>query len=222
MGDAAADEEDLRAVDGRVPGRRGRATRQRLLECTKDMLRSSSYRDLKVVEIAREAGTSPATFYQYFPDVESAVLALAEEMAEDKVRFARIVRDGSWTGRGGFDRALALADEFLAFWDDHQPILRVVDLAAEEGDLRFRRMRTMMLNEVFNLLTDAVSQMKADGRHPDEVSPEATAATMVSMLAHVSAHRYGLEFWGIPTRDLRVSMARTLYWSVTGQKPPQA
>ena len=133
MGDAAADEEDLRAVDGRVPGRRGRATRQRLLECTKDMLRSSSYRDLKVVEIAREAGTSPATFYQYFPDVESAVLALAEEMAEDKVRFARIVRDGSWKGRGGFDRALALADEFLAFWDDHQPILRVVDLAAEEG-----------------------------------------------------------------------------------------
>ena len=31
---------------------------------------NETYRDLKVVDIAREAGTSPATFYQYFPDVE--------------------------------------------------------------------------------------------------------------------------------------------------------
>jgi hypothetical protein len=51
------DDEDLRAADGRVPGRRGRATRARLLECTAEMLQETSYRDLKVVEIARGAGT---------------------------------------------------------------------------------------------------------------------------------------------------------------------
>ena len=70
----------MRAADGRRPGRRGRATRQRLLDCTATCCSSSSYRELKVVDIAREAGTSPATFYQYFADVESAVVVLAEEM----------------------------------------------------------------------------------------------------------------------------------------------
>jgi hypothetical protein len=40
------------------------------------------------------------------------------------------------------------------------------------------------------------------------------------MLAHVAAHRYGFEFWGIRTADLRVSMARNLYWALTGQRPP--
>ena len=74
-----ATEEELRAADGRVPGRRGRATRQRLLECTTGMLEAGSYRDLKVIDIAREAGTSPATFYQYFADVEAAILVLAED-----------------------------------------------------------------------------------------------------------------------------------------------
>ena len=69
-------DEELRAADGRVPGRRGRATRQRLLERTAEMLETSSYRDLKVVDIARGAGTSPATFYQYFPEVESAIRAV--------------------------------------------------------------------------------------------------------------------------------------------------
>src|SRR5918993_854314 len=63
-----------RASDGRVPGRRGRATRRRLLDQTAAMLRERSYRDVTVIEIARAAGTSPATFYQYFADVEAAVL----------------------------------------------------------------------------------------------------------------------------------------------------
>ena len=38
----ADDDDDLRAADGRVPGRRGRATRQRLLECTRDMLTTTA------------------------------------------------------------------------------------------------------------------------------------------------------------------------------------
>ena len=72
---AAEDDDELRAADGRVPGRRGRATRQKLLEQTAEMMQTTSFRELKVVDIARGAGTSPATFYQYFPDVEAAILA---------------------------------------------------------------------------------------------------------------------------------------------------
>ena len=92
------EDEDLRAADGRVPGRRGRATRQRLLECTRDMLTTTSYRDVKVIDIAREAGTSPATFYQYFADVEAAILVLAEEMAQQGHHLTEIITDGSWAG----------------------------------------------------------------------------------------------------------------------------
>jgi len=36
----------------------------------------------------------------------------------------------------------------------------------------------------------------------------------------VSSHHYGFVFWGVRTSDLRSTMARILYWSVTGQKPP--
>jgi AraC-like DNA-binding protein len=61
-----------RAADGRVPGRRGLATRQRLLDHVAEMLAAGSYRDLRVVDVARSAGTSPATFYQYFADVEGS------------------------------------------------------------------------------------------------------------------------------------------------------
>ena len=42
---------------------------------------------------------------------------------------------------------------------------------------------------------------------------------LVAMLAHVSAHRLGFEFWGVRTSDLKATMARITYWAITGQKP---
>jgi AcrR family transcriptional regulator len=191
-----------------------------LLDCTQEMLRNTSYRDLKVVDIAREAGTSPATFYQYFPDVEAAIVVLAEEMAKEGRIFGEGVRAARWKGKAGYEACQELADQFITFWEEHQPVLRVVDLATEEGDGRFANVRVHMLNDLYNALAEAIGEMKSTGRHPDEVDPMATAGVLVSMLAHVAAHRFGFEFWGVRTSDLRTSMARIIFWSVTGQKPP--
>ena len=214
------DDDELRAADRVLDRRRGRATRQRLLERTAEMLQTSNYRDLKVVDIARGAGTSPATFYQYFPEVESAILVLAEEMALEGSALTAIVHDGSWKGRHGYGTAEALVDGFMGFWEDHRSVMRVVDLATEEGDQRFRNIRTRLLNEVVVALADVIARLQKDGRHPAEVDPMAAAGVLVAMLAHVAAHRYGFEFWGIRTDDTRRSMARIVFTTVTGQKPP--
>jgi AcrR family transcriptional regulator len=214
------DDAEPRASDGRVPGRRGLATRQRLLDCAASMLRTTSYRDLKVVDIAREAGTSPATFYQYFPDVESAILVLADEMvAAGGERFADLVGASTWKGRAGYESAVALADEVLRFWEEHQPVLRVVDLATDEGDGRFANVRTRLLNDLNNALAAAARDQQRAGKGQADLDPNAIAGVLVAMLAHVSAHRLGFEFWGVRTDDLRATMARIIFWSVTGQKP---
>ena len=183
------------------------------------MLRSTNYRDLKVIDIAREAGTSPATFYQYFPDVEAAILVLAEQMARDGHRLSTLIRSGSWKGKIGVETAAHLCDAFLDFWDEYRSILRVMDLATEEGDRRFHQIRTRLLNEVTVALSETIAHFQDDGRHPPDIDPTASAAVLVSMLAHVAAHQYGFEFWGIRTRDLRASMARQIYWGVTGKRP---
>ena len=215
------DEAETRAADGRVPGRRGRATRQKLLDCAAEMLRTTSYRDLKVVDIAREAGTSPATFYQYFPDVESAILVLADEMVSVGVaRFGALVGGVTWRGKSGYQAAEDLADGVITFWSEHQPVLRVVDLATDEGDHRFANVRTRLLNELNNTLAAAAKDQQKAGRGQPGLDPNAIAGVLVAMLAHVSAHRMGFEFWGVRTEELRDTMARIVFWSVTGQKPP--
>ncbi len=212
--------EELRAADGRVPGRRGRATRQRLLACTRDMLTSTSYRDVKVIDIAREAGTSPATFYQYFADVEAATLVVAEEMAQHGQHLRVIITEGSWAEGEAMATALDLVDAFLAFWDDHRSVLRVVDLATDEGDGRFQKIRVRLLNDITTALADVVREAQKGHRIPTVIDPMAEAGVLVAMLAHTATHQYGFEFWGIRTAKLRQSMARHVSWGVTGIIPP--
>src|SRR5277367_2155628 len=88
--------EPLSTTDGRMPGQRGRQTRQRLLDATVELLTTTSWRSVKVTDIARRARTSPATFYQYFGNVEQAIRVLAEDMVDQATLLSELVA-GDWS-----------------------------------------------------------------------------------------------------------------------------
>lgn len=209
----------VRTVDGRVAGRRGQATRQKLLECLSEMLSTSPYRDVKVIDVARMAGTSPATFYQYFPDVEGAVLELAEEMAKEGTSLTGLVADRSWTGRSAWTTAEELVDGFLTFWRKNDAILRVIDLGAAEGDKRFYKIRMKVLNSVTGPLTDSIKELQDKGRVDKTVHPAAIAGSLVDMMAAVAAHQKGFQSWGVKQADLKPNLALLVHLGVTGKKP---
>ncbi|MFF1273999.1 TetR family transcriptional regulator [Streptomyces marokkonensis] len=209
----------MRTVDGRVAGRRGQATRQKLLDCLSEMLSSSPYRDVKVIDVARRAGTSPATFYQYFPDVEGAVLELAEEMAAESGGLTALVEGRSWAGRAGWQTAQELVDGFLEFWRRHDAILRVVDLGAAEGDKRFYKIRMKVLNAVNTSLADSVAELQSKGRIDKDVNPGAVAGALVAMLAAVASHQKGFSSWGVKQAELKPNLALLVHLGVTGRKP---
>lgn len=201
-----------RAVDGRVPGKRGRATRQRLLDETEALLAEVPIRELKVVDISRAAGTSPATFYQYFADVDAAVLSLVEDLVDegsDELR--QLVTDPDWDRA---EAAAGLADGFLTFFDRHRAMLRVIDLATIEGDERFRELRTRLLNGVFLSLQELAESAAKDGRLAPGISPGAAAGILTTMLAHVSAHQPGYAAWGVERDALAETMATLVDWTV--------
>ncbi|MGW3242116.1 TetR/AcrR family transcriptional regulator [Streptomyces sp. NPDC001070] len=209
----------VRTVDGRVAGRRGQATRQKLLDCLSEMLSTSPYRDVKVIDVARMAGTSPATFYQYFPDVEGAVLELAEEMAKEGAALTDLVAGRSWAGKSGAAAAEELVEGFLSFWRKHDAILRVVDLGAAEGDKRFYKIRMKILNPLTNSLSDSIKELQGKGRVDKDVSPSAIAGSLVAMLAAVAAHQKGFQSWGVKQAELKPNLALLVHLGVTGKKP---
>jgi AcrR family transcriptional regulator len=213
--DADGDPVSVAATDGRVPGRRGLATRTRLLECTAELLASTPWRSIKVIDIARQAGTSPATFYQYFENVEQAILVMAEELMHGAGTLAELV-DGDWSEGASWDTARQVVEGFMAYWEANRAVFRVVELATEEGDLRFQGLRVRALNAVTVTLARVIAS-RGPTRSPAGAYAMAVAATLISMLAHVAAHRYGFEFWGIRTTAMVESQARVLHWAVTGR-----
>lgn len=220
--------EQVATTDGRVPGERGLQTRKRLLEATVELLTTTSWRSVKVTDIARQAQTSPATFYQYFGNVEQAIQVLAEGMVEQAAQLADLV-GGDWSEDASWQTALTVTGGFLSYWEDNRAVFRVVDLATEEGDAALRGIRVRALNAVTVALAQviAAASPSAEGgpvatSSPAGADPMAVAGTLVAMFASVSAHRYGFEFWGIRTRNLIDTQARMLHWAVTGRQAPAA
>lgn len=214
---AAITPESAVALDGRPLGKRGAATRRRLLEATAQLLESHGVRDLRVVDIAREVGTSPATFYQYFRDVEEAVLAMTAEVGEELAPVDELLRR-SWTGPSGLDTARQMVDAFIRYWDEHRAVLRTRNLAAQEGDQRFRQVRNTSLRPITDHLAAAVSESQAAGRVSDDIAPMAAAAALVALLERMAAFHRDLETLGVTRADVVETTARIVHQTVTGGK----
>lgn len=205
------------ALDGRPLGKRGAATRRRLLDSTARLLESHGVRDLRVVDIARGVGSSPATFYQYFRDVEEAVLVLADEVGEDLAPVGELLAQ-PWEGEAGLESARRMVDAFLRYWDGHRAVLRTRNLAAQEGDRRFRDVRNRSLRPLTEGVAEKVAAAQARGAVGPDLSPIAAAAALVAMLERMAAFHADLEPLGASRDDVVATTARIIYETVTG--PP--
>src|SRR5690606_9653687 len=157
-------------------GPRAIATRRRLLDATRELLDERAVRDVSVVEIARRAGTSPATFYQYFKDVEEATLELAREAAA-RVHEALEPLRGDWEGEAGLHAGLLFTN-----------------VAAEQGDRRFRKVRIQAMHPLIEALAAKLREMRGEG---DGVHPMAGAAALASILERLAAYHVELEALGV-------------------------
>jgi len=205
-------------MDGRRLGRRAQATRRKLLDATAELLESRRLLDLTVVEVARRVGTSPASFYQYFQNVEEAVLALADEIGEQLAELIPLVEQ-PWRGAKGFEVCRLLVARFIAHWDEHRAVLRVRDLAAAEGDQRFRTVRNESMSIITDRLSDKIAESQRAGKVAAEVTPYAAASAMVAMMGRMAAYHRELETRGFTEDDLIETVAHVVFQTVTGKRP---
>ena len=92
----------------------------------------------------------------------------------------------------------------------HRLVLRVLDLASMEGDLRFRDIRTFLLAGATSALMDLAAERRIPG------DPMASAGVVVGMLAHVANHQHGLERWGVSHDVLVDTVAGIIRRTIVG------
>ena len=204
---------------GRSLGPRALQTRQRLLDATEALLGERSLRDISVVEIARNVETSPATFYQYFKDVPHATWHLAEQAGREIPALVAKI-DAPWGGKKGLENARDLVAGYIDHWDAHRAVLRIRNLASEEGDRRFQKLRRDSSYPILDAFAAKVREAQEAGRLSEKSHPEASAAALASMLERLAAFRPELQALGVSREDLVETCARILVQTATGRAAP--
>ena len=206
------------AQTGRALGPRALATRRRIMAATAALLEEQGVLDLPVVDIARRAGTSPATFYHYFKDVEEVALSLADEAADEMPAVVERLA-GPFDGDAGLPRARAVVDGFFDHWDAHHAVLTLRNMASERGDRRFQRVRQESIGPVLDALAARIREGQARGAVSKALHPYGAAAALGSILERLAAHHRDLGFFGVSRDDLRETCARILLQTLTGRAP---
>ncbi|MBB2497345.1 TetR/AcrR family transcriptional regulator [Aquipseudomonas ullengensis] len=125
---------------GQVLGRKGQETRQRLMVATRHLLFTHALVDISAVAIAKAAGTSSASFYMYFDDVQDVLYSLAMEAGEDMAKVSRLLEE-PWAAERFEEEALRLIEALNGVWSRHREVLRYRNLEADRGDPRFEELR---------------------------------------------------------------------------------
>lgn len=81
----------LRGRDGRILGPRGLATRAEILHAAGKHLEVTPWHLASIREVARGAGTSGSTFYQFFADLPEVVRVLAAAAGDDAPEHLRLI-----------------------------------------------------------------------------------------------------------------------------------
>ncbi|MEU2357685.1 TetR family transcriptional regulator [Streptomyces misionensis] len=192
-------------VDGRIVGERALATRQRLADALAHLLSSHPFSDIKVTDIARRAGTSPASFYQYFSTIEDALQLVAHQVIQES---GQLTSDpAAAEGCGPLTAARQVIDRLFGFWQAHQAVIRTIDAKAAEGDVRFVEVRNQLLSAAGTPLDRAVARQGPSAR--STTRSKVLTGALVTLLTSAATHESGFEAWG--TRDeLRDCLASLL------------
>lgn len=200
----------LSADGGRV-GERGRKTRLLILGCLVVEIGATGYRGTTVARVARRAKKSRATFYQYFPDVDHALLALAEEIAQAGAASAAWTKAASDPAASHRPTVTDRVQAFFTLYEQHRVILRVIEMKSAEGDRRFTELRMRFLD---GLHTDLVRAARADHPAAGARTIASAVAPLVLMLAEVAAHENELEPWSLSAEAARKKAAELAHTSV--------
>lgn len=217
---------------GRPLGPRAQSTRVRILDATVELLAAKPMRDLRVIDIARRIGSSPATFYQYFKDVEDVVLHLSSRVSEFTPELVELIQ-GDWTGREGHARARKLAEVVVGHWDRYAPILRVRNNASDEGDDAFRELRMSAMMPIVHAFTAIIERSQKEAASigsdsPDEAAdaqwqggriyPAIGAAALASVLERLSMYHVSIEELGGSREQLIETLATLIQSMLTARR----
>lgn len=172
-------------------GNKGNKTRSLLMATARKMLDTTSPLSLTAAAISKEAGTSPATFYVYFENVEDILWALCEEISQD---VSHLFDDKSLlrVDKRLEEDALAFVRGYCDIWAHHGPLLLYRNMEADRGNRRFNQLVLRITLPILEGITDRIVEAAPADRPVSRSDANAEAVVLVGAIDRIAA---ALHLW---------------------------
>lgn len=167
------------SADGQPLGERGIRTRQRILEAVGATIQRRGLRGVRLADIADQVGFKPPAFYQYFTDLDEAILALCREAGDVLPPFE--VDTDEWGGDHP-SGSRPFVEQFFRYWDEHRPLLTARHVAIMSGDARFQAAADDAFRPVAEALQAQIAVAQRQGRIDPSLHPVALGAVLNLMI----------------------------------------
>jgi AcrR family transcriptional regulator len=193
----------LRSAPGRAParngapknaallGRKGQATKRSLLDAASRLLATTSQINLTAAAISKEAGTSPATFYVYFNNVEDILWALCSEIDNETshlFKHERFLRDDD---RLEAD-ALEFVQDYCKIWEKDGLLLLYRNMESDRGNRRFYQLVLKIALPILQGLTDRIVEAAPPDKPVTRSEANADAVVFFAAIDRIAA---ALHLW---------------------------
>lgn len=200
---------------GQVLGRKGQETRRRLMTATRRLLCTSSPVDLTAVAIAKAAGTSSASFYMYFDDVQDVLYALSLLAAEDMSEVISFF-DRAWDHEAIEAEALRLVEAFNSVWSKHREVLRYRNLEADRGDSRFEELRMNTYVPFIEKFAQRIMSINPVGGGRRKGDAYAEATVLHAAMERLAATDPVVMERGLGSKRMNAATARVIFKALQG------
>lgn len=205
------------SADGKLLGERGLRTRQRILEAIGATIQQRGLRGVRLADIADQVGFKPPAFYQYFTDLDEAILALCREAGDVLPPFE--VDTADWGGDHP-NGTRPFVEQFFRYWDEHRPLLTARHVAIMSGDTRFQQAADDAFRPVAEALQAQIESAQEDGRIDPALHPVALGAVLNLMIdvAAMAAPALG-RYWDATDAAELVDAVSHVFDRVLGFEP---
>jgi AcrR family transcriptional regulator len=167
-------------------GRKGKETRRSLMIAARRLLDVASPLGLSASAISKEAGTSPATFYVYFDDVEDILWSICDAIAEDT---SNLFPDFAFlrTAERLDEDALQFVRGYSEIWARHGPLMLYRNMEADRGNKRFNQLVLRIALPILEGLTERIVEATPPDRPITRSQANAEAVVFIAAIDRIAA-----------------------------------
>jgi len=168
--------------------RRGRDTRQGLIDAARTVFEQDGYLDARITDIAAEAGVAHGTFYAHFRSKPEVFLAVMAQL------WSRLVVPAPPEGGAAspYERVLASHSHFLTGYRENAGVFAVVEQAAATSE-EIQALRRQVHTDNAGRVARAIRRWQREGVAAADVNPADAATALISMAGRSAYYWYVVE-----------------------------